>query len=309
MKMVSLSFVALAILACSVATVAEYPVQNQAPQTTGHNQDGQTKKNDSRPAPTVKPEQNVPLQPPTTEERNESIHNESSEPDWWSRIANVIMAIGTVALAVIGAIAACIAIKTLRYIGVQTKHAGIAAEAARDGVQAILDSERPWLLLPWGDETLQIKEPYLIPAEDVPAKDLRLSHCMFFLKNYGKSPAIVVEELVELQVSESAVLIPDVSVYERSGTRSDFVFAQGAAILTEAPLKPVNLVTPEQYRDIFVNKSRFVWLCGYFKYTDTFNRTNPVIYETRLCFLWETRLNSPKPFWTMAGPPKHNRAT
>ena len=40
---------------------------------------------------------------------------------------------------------------------------------------------------------------------------------------------------------------------------------------------------------------------GLIRYYDTFERIGSVPYETAFCYVWETRLNTPKPLWRMAG--------
>lgn len=54
-----------------------------------------------------------------------------AEIDWWARITNVLIGVGTLALAVIGTIAACIAIRTLKAI---EKQAGLQKIAMRQWI-------------------------------------------------------------------------------------------------------------------------------------------------------------------------------
>lgn len=151
----------LAVQTMTAATVAKYPVQNQTPQTTSHNQNSETKKNNSQlqPAPTVEAEQNVPLQRPTAEKRNNSIKNGDPDPDWWAIVPNILIAFGTLVLAGVGAIGTCAAIKTLKAIRrqgrimiQQTRVLQRQARAAEETIQATKENaeilaniERPWV--------------------------------------------------------------------------------------------------------------------------------------------------------------------
>lgn len=140
-----------AVLAMSVTVVARNSVPNQTNQATGH--DAKTKKEQTHTAeqntPTLQKqkETSIEFQCPTTEERNESIRSETSETDWWSRISGIVTAFGTLALAAIGAVASVVAVVTLIYIGRQTHATKIAADAALRSAQAVINSERPWLVV------------------------------------------------------------------------------------------------------------------------------------------------------------------
>jgi hypothetical protein len=319
MKRACISFLTCAILACSVATVAQNAVPNQRTQPTAQNEKPQNKQsNPPKPAPTPPAAETerdgcASLQYPTAEERNKTVDENKSETDWWSRISNIIMAIGTVALAVIGAIAARIAINTLRYIGVQTRHAGIAAKAARDSVQAIVDSERPWLLIPSGVVYPEIENPILIvrlPGE------FRVSYCDFKLKNFGRSPARVIETKLRLVLGDTQNFVPDISLYEsKDSAEDDYTFPQGEVLQVQASLGGDGRMTMHERDELLVTKKSSLWLCGYFKYTNTFNREKSPIHTSRICYKWmydaPSVLDSDihKTFWVVGGPIEYNKAT
>lgn len=89
-------------------------------------------------------------QSPPTEERNETIHSDKTETDWWARIAELIAAIATVALAVIGYFGVHAANDALDEIKQQTEItkasvdvAKASSKAAELNAQAIIGSERP----------------------------------------------------------------------------------------------------------------------------------------------------------------------
>lgn len=132
MKRVSVVLMILAIAALPVAAVAEQAVQDQSSKTASHNDNRQNKKTNSPILASAQNQKNVPPQSPATEERSKGIYTNDAKTDWWARISNILIAIGTLALALVGAIAACFALRTLRSIERQTD-ALIASERARIG--------------------------------------------------------------------------------------------------------------------------------------------------------------------------------
>jgi biopolymer transport protein ExbD len=136
MRRASVALSLLAVLAFPVAAITQQPVQEQSTNSATHNKNGQNKKSNPPVISAPEPKKDVPLQPPAPEKTNESIHIENSKTDWWARISNVLIAFGTLALAIIGAIAACIAIRSLRVIGHQATHAKTAALAAKRSADA-----------------------------------------------------------------------------------------------------------------------------------------------------------------------------
>jgi hypothetical protein len=135
----------LAILTLSITAVTQQPPPKQEAKTAARNKTGQDKQTSPGVAVPPEPEKSVPLQSPTPEKREPCVCREVAKADWWTRISNLAMAIGTVVLALIGAIAACIAIRTLRLIGIQANAARAAARAAFMNAQAVINSERAWV--------------------------------------------------------------------------------------------------------------------------------------------------------------------
>jgi hypothetical protein len=126
--------------------------------------------------------------------------------------------------------------------------------------------------------------------------------------NYGKTPAKVLTEKTELQISESLVTPPDPEVYKVDFSRANpYMLPQGVSMPAQAVLAPFGFIKLSD-RDAIRNKSKFLWLCGFIRYSDTFERKKVVEYETRFCYLMETRMDA-DPFWKPAGPGEYNRAT
>lgn len=135
MKRVRLILVTCVALAVPAIAVAQNSVPKQSNKPATHNQNSQNKQPKPSSVQPALPPSKIAAQgqqPPATEERNETIHNDNASTDWWTEFAEVIAALATVALAIIGFVAAKIALGTLGKIKEQTEHAKTAAEAARD---------------------------------------------------------------------------------------------------------------------------------------------------------------------------------
>jgi hypothetical protein len=178
------------------------------------------------------------------------------------------------------------------------------AVAARLSAEAVINGQRPWLFIPMGDEFSEIKSPKL---PDVGENGIAFA--VFDLKNFGQSPARVIEQKIRTYIGASQEAIPDVSAYSPEGAiHEDYAFPQGAVVHIEAPLQPNPYITPQDRAALLAN-AKFLWLCGYCKYQSASNMGEPQIYETRFCYLWVNNTIRPKPFWIMAGPREYNRAT
>ena len=195
----------------------------------------------------------------------------------------------------------------LFFIYKQMKIAGKAADAALQSAKYIINSERPWLLIPLGDEYSEIQDPVLIAR--LPG-EVRVSYCTFIMKNFGRSPAKVVEMKLGLFTSTDFNFVPDAHVFDAQGSLADdYTFPQGTTAPVQATFMPDGWITPQEKEEIEVKKKRYLWLCGYLKYRDTFDRNEAPVYETRICYRWVNYTNSPKPFWMLVGPAEYNRAT
>jgi hypothetical protein len=104
--------------------------------------------------------------------------------------------------------------------------------------------------------------------------------------------------------------IPDITVYDcRDALREDYTVPQDATIPVQATFEPDGMLTPQEIEEITVKRTRLLWLCGYLKYKDTFDRKDAPVYETRICYRWVNNTDSPKPFWIMAGSREYSTAT
>lgn len=203
-----------------------------------------------------------------------------------------------------------IAVATL----VLARIAWIQANASKAQIEAVIASNRPWLLIEWDKERFgdRIQQPWLVPVTEDPSENAKLTHCIFFIRNYGKTPAKVILQTAGLQVGDSVVYPPDTSVYDLDAPTSghtSYMFPQQESIPFEARLFRGGFITSED-RDAVRSGSKFLWICGAIRYRDSQRSdTDPTLHETRFCYLWETRMNTQAPFWRMFGPPEYNRAT
>lgn len=151
MKAAIIFVLGCAILGLAIATVAKPPIQDQPTQTASHGNDSIDKKS-NLPDATFNAKQGIPFQVPASKESNESNQEAGTKTDWWARITNALIAIGTLALAVIGGIGARYVLRSLRAIEGQTgvlqesiSVARTSATAAKNSADALVASERAWI--------------------------------------------------------------------------------------------------------------------------------------------------------------------
>jgi hypothetical protein len=281
----------IVLVLIAILSVFVYPLQAKA-QTPASQEKQQGAGEQPQPPPAV-PTATSPDQQKSTDSQGQSKHEQS----YWNKafapemFSNWILVL--VGLAGIGA-----AICTLKIIARQTK-------ATEDNVSALINSERPWLLLQ-NDSEKSIQRPYLIPVETNMGD--RFTHCIFWMKNYGRTPGCVFASKAELQIGDNPTQPPDLSVYEMIRAEHNAIPVPpdqqipSQAILTTGFIKADDVAHVE-------HGGKYLWLCGFIKYRDTFERTRSPEYETRFCWLYENRFNTPEPFWKPAGPSEYNRAT
>jgi hypothetical protein len=142
----------VALVAVPTAAVAKPSPQEQPSQTASQDDNSRTEQPNTPGVAGPKSKQDIPIKAPPANEGNKSDPESARKPDWWSRIPNGITAIATLALAVIGAVAAGAAIRTLQAIERQTGElqesvsvARTNAAAAKASADALIASERAWV--------------------------------------------------------------------------------------------------------------------------------------------------------------------
>jgi hypothetical protein len=299
---------AATVIAILLASVAVQPAQKQqAPSSAQKPEKGSVQ--------TAEPTATSPATPPATGQTSQqessgtrgsaspkaSKWREAFAPPTWSNWALIVVGFGGIVVAV----------WTLRRIERQTKAAEQAAQVARSNVDAFLVDNRPWLLIEHGQigeqVGVKIQKPFIEPVGTMPPGEERFSHCVFFIKNYGKTPAKVLTMVAELRIGESSSEPPSGEIREIGERYNPHVFPQGESLAQVAEM-PTGIVGIKEREDI--DKSRkFLWLRGMVVYRHTFEAQGIPDYETRFGYVWETRMNTPTPFWRLAGPSEWNRAT
>jgi hypothetical protein len=183
------------------------------------------------------------------------------------------------------------------------------AKAAKLNNEANINAARPWLLIPLEKEFSEIQNPILVAR--LPG-EYRRSYCTIRIKNFGGTTAQIVDVKIGMFVGQYDD-VPDPRAYEpQDSMGEDYKIPDGASVPVQATFSPDGWITPQDLEAITgknIKDKRYVWLCGYLKYRDTLDRKDAPIYETRICYRWVNDLNSPAPFWIMAGDRKYSRAT
>jgi hypothetical protein len=185
----------------------------------------------------------------------------------------------------------------------QARTAKAQAKAAQLSAQAIMDSERPWLLIEKTATRDRIQDPDLLRAQQM-AMQNRLPNCVFYLRNYGKTVAKMTSWEYALQIGDIPTVPPDKSIYDfrTNQTFIPDVLPQGRSVGQYATFKTI---PPDSEFDAVDAGTKFLWLCGAIRYLSA----SGTEYRTKFCYLWERRMTTPKPFWRVAGPKEYTEAT
>jgi hypothetical protein len=188
----------------------------------------------------------------------------------------------------------------------------IQAIAARLSAEAVMWSERAWLLL----EGKDIGDPVLI-TDDSPDNQRKMpSYCRVALKNCGKTPGFAIDWEFELRVGSSQEFPPSFEIYEkepRAESPMPFPIGPGWPGQAEARLRPSDFISSTELKDM-KEGTKFLWLCGIARYGDVFKykgffHRKAARHETRICLRYEFRTNTIGGYWVLGGPIKYNQAT
>jgi hypothetical protein len=179
----------------------------------------------------------------------------------------------------------------------QTAATETTANAANLNAEALINSERPWILV----ENFQLFE--LVPMENqIPVR------FAFDIQNYGRTPARITKYRARLHINESTEMPPDPNVYalfdsdipqrivpvNREPALRDSVLLQPRYYLSQAEIEQIT------------NGVRFLWAYGFVRYEDVLVRRE---YETRFCYRYVLPPYVPTPIFALAGPREYNDAT
>jgi hypothetical protein len=202
--------------------------------------------------------------------------------DWLAYIANIILLIVNIILLIV-------AIVTLHWFIIQTKAATKAAEAADKNAQAVITSERPWMIP-------HITQPddsgIMLPNEKPDGWKLPLQ---VEFTNGGKSPAILLRGLMEAsfvkvatKTAETApTLILDLPT-PRKYDRDPNKFVPGHILMPEKPIPMCTGIEKAElmsYWKKILDSGQEWCLCvkGFIEYGDTFGETR----ITRFCYAYQ----------------------
>jgi hypothetical protein len=200
------------------------------------------------------------------------IHTES-EKDFWDKA----LVVATWFLVIIGALQIIFLWRTVN----ATRD---NAEAARLNAQAVVNSERAYLLL---HKSLTPGKPHIQWEFETR------------VENFGKTPARIVSCAIEFQLGDGADEPPDPSIFERQTPFPAMFLPQGEKITK--PFDPA----PWQNAELSSGK-KHLWICGAIRYQNVLEREPAATHETLFCRCY---LPLQKPMGWYQGPDQYNRAT
>jgi hypothetical protein len=222
----------------------------------------------------------------------------------WTLIFSAIAAIATLALAVIGVFAACLAFSTLRILQEQTHHTQIAAEAARASAESIKRSERAWIQA--GPDMPEFKIENLAPPGGA------IAVFNWSITNTGRTPARLLEIAARYRLIKSLNRISDVPEY--NGDLEKIPLYENLLIPSERawsfqPLEP-SVLSPDEITAI-KKGDRTLFAYGYVNYLDVFGDR----HETGFCYCYLVpqggMVSFAKEGWRpyLQAPPAYKKAT
>lgn len=228
-----------------------------------------------------------PVASPASAEKKPSTYEKAKEYLWKASGPEFLAAWVLVIAAGIGL---CATFRTLKVIKKQTTATEEDAKAALLNAKAIINTERPWLVVTWGSKP------------DWPGSFL------FGCKNRGNTPAKIVSMSAKhlfIDKPENLPLPPD---YSSAITMPDLPFKIGGDELDIGNgLNARSIIISSQKEESVRNTREFLVYYGNVVYKDTFFPDSPTegFHETRWCFVYQAAGNSLK----RSGPEEYNRYT
>jgi hypothetical protein len=266
---------------------AGQPVPRQAAKITGQGNNTQTHQNTSEPA---NPNNNATMPYPATPKPSEQTASHDTPKCKWSAIVTAdvrkihkdmgdYLYIGATLLVALGTL-------TLARI------AYIQAQAARLNAQAVINSERPWMVA-YMEELPQVTD------QSQANLTIRMA-C--HVKNIGRTPAILFckGDRREILEKEKRPTIPP--VYENK-----VVWERGSMMPPKAEILIVSYLEPSEREEVYTGK-RVLWFYGAIRYKDAFGK----FHWTKYCFRYTPQLGGKDPVtagFYPDGPPEYNEAT
>lgn len=202
-----------------------------------------------------------------------------------------IMIACTIILALAGIIGVPIALKTLFTINKHSVHLQDLAEAALLNAKAVINSERPWLVVTWrsDDEVAGLFRFGCRNTGSTPAKVISLSAKAMFVEN--------LDRMATPPDYSSPGILPDLHLIVR---KDSFPISPG--------LNAQSLIERQGKADLVEQSREFLVYYGNVVYRDTFypDSANDGLHETSWCFVYQP---SQKKKFVRSGPIEYNRYT
>lgn len=190
------------------------------------------------------------------------------------------------ALVIITGIAAAIALGTLKDIKKQTVNAKKSADAALLNAKAVINAERPWLLVECEWRKVDKLEGYV-----------------FYAINKGKAPAEVIEahfkpEIIDCIPDDLPLPPPALNAPIQIPRRGDNLIVQSETWeFTPAPIHPESWIDNWMKREDVMNVVAFPYFFGEIVYRDLLRppSDNEGLHRTRCCFVYDAFLKTIRP--------------
>lgn len=266
------------MLSMKIATIIAFamiamPGQNQTP---SQNQ-------------TKSPRYEVPTAPSINYD-NQSTHykdKDSDKPQGWHKFVTWPEGIGTWAV-----------LATLLVISIQSYWTAVAASSASKNVEAVMNTERGFVLIDWDDVGCLYEPP-------TPVEEWR--PCLFWnARNTGKSPVFLIERCVSFVALKDMADLPDIPVYPAP------VSIQDEPVIPDKKSDPFweELKTDLPFLEIepAYRSGRIVlYAYGYVRYHDIYKREHVTRFGLQYFAAPHPRHEYDR--FRMGGPPKYNEYT
>jgi hypothetical protein len=188
------------------------------------------------------------------------------------------------------------AVWTLKAIRGQTEVAQVAADAAVLNAQAIIKSERPWMLF---------TEIAGVNLEPIEVQQIHPTVAGLNFENSGKTVAKITAWKFGLFIT-GLNQVPPPSVFDTSGVNfKPTVIPKDAPLPHMAYLDDGRIIKQEELRNITERRTSDLWLCGIIRYQDVFEPENE--HLTKICRRYEVL--GLQPMFVLDGPAEYNTET
>jgi len=191
-----------------------------------------------------------------------------NQPDTYLHHLILPETLASIGLLIVGIIGTYIALGTLKNIERQTKSGETAANAAFQNAQAVINAERPWLLV--------VIKPMKGP----------MGGFNVHVRNKGRSPAMITAAYIGCTAVKEMSALPEKAPYSIGSLIQDrIIVPDGAVRITWFDAKMFENILKDSYPRFYGEKRIFVF--GKVLYRDLANPDKSVIHETRWVGLYQ----------------------